>query len=135
MRLIVTGPGDFDNYDLVKATCNKLTFRYDTVELLQDVRPGKEYASEEKSVYFPMGLRWFRQRWRRDKGFDTTRYIIANYTGSKMWGRGVKEQRIEIIQAATAMIAFWEVGSDDDHTEDLIRLAKLYDLHLRTIKV
>jgi hypothetical protein len=127
LRLLVRGPRDYDDWRFVKDTLDKLTENYNDIVLVSDMRPDEE--THISPSYFPPAERWAMLH----KRIIVRHY--APYQGVKKWKEGQKERRLDMIRDATAMIAFWAVGEDDFETEEMIRLAKLFDLKLKVIKV
>jgi hypothetical protein len=138
--MIVTGPKAFEDFAFVKTTLDKLTFQLFNITLISNMEPGKEHTISPAS--FPQAEKWLNYRWRKNavSGRDKTRYsTLVRYhapgKGTKQWGEGVRQMRLDMIQDAQAVIAFLDVGGDDFHTEELVRLAKFYDLKLKVILV
>lgn len=141
MRLIVRGPGDYDDFDLVRAELDRLTAKYDRIVLVSDVRPDV-WSSRPSCSNFPLAEKWMQARWKKMASFgqDPTRFaeVVYHYQkwlDDKRWSAAVKQRRLDMITDADMLIAFHDVGGDDYETEEMIRLSKLYDLKLRKVLI
>lgn len=126
MRLIVTGPTDYFDFDTVKSVLNEFTWNADDVTLISDA----------PHVSFPVAHKWMLHRraltFRKKSGrFRFTR--MHHLPKRKKIEDAYKEQCRDMVQDATALVAFWEVGKVDFKVTGLFNLAELYDL--QTLKV
>lgn len=131
MKLIVSGPDKFTELDFMTLMLNRLTFQYDDVSLIAAQKPDNEHLS-----IFQCASDWYENKWKRGwKGYRLLRRHYPLYSGKKKWSDGMKQMRMEMIEECTHVVAFWDVGGNDFHTEELIRLAKIFDRKLKVFKV
>lgn len=140
MRTLICGPLELDDMPFVEKVLNRVTFEFDDVVLITDLRPGLEYHATPTS--FPIAEEWLRRRWLRHvrRGLDRTKYSksvrhYAPYEGKKQQTQGVKEQRLKMVQDAAHCIVFWDAGRVDDHTQAIYDLSRLFDLTIKRILI
>lgn len=140
MRLMVRGPLKFDDYSLVKKTLNKLTFSADDVVLISDLRIDHETKMSPST--FPLAEKWLSYRWKKFavRGENKSRYSViirhfAPFEGDKQWSKGLKKKHLDMIKDSTRLVVFWDVGSNDYETEEIVKLAKIHDLLITRILV
>jgi len=131
MRLIVSGAPRYDDKETVFKILTRETWCEDEVILIADQLPDKEWKSS-----FELGQEWLQSRFVR--GHRKFNKVIRHYppfSGQKKWSVGVHHMRVNMVQDADTLIAFKDVGANDFHTNELIRLAKLFDLKVKVYLV
>lgn len=131
MRLCISGARSFAEIEFMTYKLNQLTFQIDDVILITNQHPGREWEAT-----FPQADRWFEKKWANGwKGYKQRVRHFAPYDGEAMWKYGIHQMRVDMITDSDALVAFWDVGGGDFHTEELIRLAKVYDVKTRVFRV
>lgn len=140
IRLCVRGPLDFKDYSFVKSTLDRLTAKAKNIILISDQRIG--YESHISPSSFPLAEKWFAGMWLKNRLFEMPghRYSTivrhcAPFSGDKQWSKGRAIKYRNMIQDSTHLIAFWDVGGMDRETEEMIRLALIYDLHVDKVLI
>jgi hypothetical protein len=131
LRLIVCGAERYDDLDTVFRVLSRETFECDELTLVSDQVPGKEWKSS-----FEPAHKWLQRKFARGrKKFNRTVRHYAPFSGRKQIKVGMHHMRLKMVQDADALIAFKDVGAGDRHTDELIRLARLYDLKVKVFLV
>lgn len=127
MNLIVTGPEDFWEAQLVTHELNLFTFDSEDVVLVSD-KP----ISFQPAHYW-MAKRWMRSRTKR----KTTHAVVRFHYLSKTKNRDTAYKTLwrDMVQDATHLIAFWDTGNVDFKTQGLWDMAETFDLVTKKILV
>lgn len=145
MRLIVRGPQKYNDLKFVTKILDRYTAPAKDIVLISDLRIDEE--SSFRPSHFPLAEDWLRLRWLRWRGmvggdymgdlnkFCTVIHYSAPFRGDKQWTQGVKRKRLQMLDDATHMVAFWDVGGMDYETEAFIRLAKLKDFKTKVVLI
>jgi hypothetical protein len=137
LRLIVRGPVGMDDYKTVREVLDKLTKGMKDVVLVSDSQIDREYSFSPSS--FPLAERWLVDKWKRE-GAPRRRFhkIVREhvpFTGDKQWKEGVKVRRRTMVTQADLLVAFVEPGTDDFETEEMVRLAKVFDVPVERVLI
>jgi hypothetical protein len=115
MRVIIAGSRDFEDYDLLCRTCDKILSLQSDIQVVCGMARGADTLGEDYA---------------KSKGYKVIPYP-ANW---KAYGLGAGHIRNEeMAKNADALIAFWDGKSNG--TRGMIELAKKYKLKVRVINI
>lgn len=96
------------------------------VEVVLDMQAGREYNLVPSA--FPAAVRWaYRNKY-------TIAYEPAPYNGNKRFTRGVEEQKVNMVLNCDLLVAFVDLGGDNEWVEDLTELARRFGKPCRVVR-
>lgn len=131
-KVIIAGSRDFKDYELLKKKCDSiLSSIKDEIWIISGTAEGADqlgelYAQERGHYLLEIPANW------DDIEGKPKGQIGTTYNGKKYWKLAGHVRNEEMAKQANALIAF-NMGTSG--TENMLRLAKNYNLKIREIKV